>query len=206
MALQVIGAGLGRTGTASLKQALEELLGGPCYHMFEVGNRADDPAVWADAYEGKMPDWGSFFSGFEATVDWPAAPFWREMSEAFPDALILLSVRDPDDWWKSASDTIFVAIETYFRPDAPADDWTRMGRNMMNAFTPGWRDEEAAKAAYVAHNEHVRATAPRDRLLEWTMTDGWEPICAALGRPVPARPFPHTNTTADVRTALGLDT
>jgi hypothetical protein len=143
MGLRVIGAGLGRTGTNSLKLALEELLGGPCYHTFEVRERPDDPDVWADAYAGRLPDWKAFFAEYRASVDWPAAPFWRELSEVFPDAIILLSVRDADGWWKSASETIFPALETYFARDAPADGWTGMGRGMMVAFTPAWRDEAA---------------------------------------------------------------
>jgi hypothetical protein len=203
--LKVIGAGLGRTGTMSLKLALEELLGGRCYHMLEVRERPEDPDVWGDAYEGRLPDWSSFFEGYEATVDWPAAPFWREMSEAFPEAPILLSVRDADAWWKSASNTIFIALETYFKPDAPDDGWTRMGRGMVNAFTPDWRDEAAAKAAYLAYNDHVRDTAPPGRLVEWKPGDGWGPICAALGLVVPDHPFPHVNTTAQTRAELGLD-
>ena len=206
MGLQIIGAGLGRTGTTSLKLALEDLLGGRCYHMLEVRERPADPDVWGDAYEGRLPDWGAFFEGYAATVDWPAAPFWKEMSEAFPRAPIVLSVRDPDDWWKSASSTIFVALETYFAPDAPADGWTRMGVGMMERFTPRWRDEAAAKAAYLAYNDHVRANAPADRLVEWTPDDGWGPICDALDLGVPDHPFPHKNTTAEARAGLGLDT
>ncbi len=205
MGLQVIGAGLGRTGTASLKRALEELLGGPCYHMFEVRERPDDPNVWADAYAGRLPDWRTFFADYRATVDWPAAPFWRELSVAFPDAMILLSVRDVDAWWTSASNTIFPALATYHEPDAPDDGWTGMGRGMMAAFASQWRDESAAKAAYLAYNDRVRTTAPSDRLVEWRTGDGWGPICAALGIDAPAHPFPHVNTTAETRAELGLD-
>jgi len=128
MGLRVIGAGLGRTGTTSLKAALEELLGGPCYHMFEVRERPDDPDAWGDAFEGRPPAWSTFFDPYRATVDWPAAPFWSDLSAVFPDAVILLSVRDPDSWWRSVSSTIFPALATYFAPDAPADGWTRMGR------------------------------------------------------------------------------
>ncbi len=93
MTLQLIGAGLGRTGTTSLKAALESLLGGPCYHMVEVRERPADPDVWADAYAGRGPDWATFFEGYHACVDWPAAPLWPRIAEAFPDAPILLSVR-----------------------------------------------------------------------------------------------------------------
>jgi hypothetical protein len=205
MGLRVIGAGLGRTGTNSLKLALEELLGGPCYHMFEVRERPDDPDVWAAAYAGRLPDWQTFFANYRASVDWPAAPFWRELSEVFPDAIILLSVRDADAWWKSASNTIFPALETYFAPDAPADGWTGMGRGMMAAFTSEWRDEAAAKDAYLAYNDRVRSTAPADRLVEWHTGDDWDPICAALGMDTPTHSFPHVNTTAQTRAELGLD-
>jgi len=205
MGLRIIGAGLGRTGTTSLKLALEQLLGGRCYHMLEVRDRPEDADVWGDAYEGRLPNWGAFFEGFDAAVDWPSAPFWRELSEAFPDAPILLSVRDADAWWKSVSSTIFIALATYFAPDAPDDGWTRMGRGMMTGFTPDWQDEEGAKSAYLAYNDHVRATAPADRLVEWSPGDSWEPICSALGLDVPDLPFPHVNTTVETRAELGLD-
>jgi hypothetical protein len=204
MTLRVVGAGLGRTGTTSLKQALEQLLGGPCYHMLEVRERSADPDIWGDAYEGRLPAWDHFFDGYRACVDWPAAPFWYEISSTFPDALILLSVRDADAWWKSVSNTIFLALATYFAPDAPDDGWTRMGRGMMTAFTPGWQEEASAKSAYLTHNELVRSTAPKGRLLEWHPEEGWEPICAALHVDVPDQPFPHTNTTAQARDELGL--
>lgn len=205
MTLQVVGAGLGRTGTTSLKQALEQLLDGPCYHMLEVRERPGDPDAWGDAYEGRPPAWVRFFDGYSATVDWPAAPFWAEISRAFPDALILLSVRDPDLWWKSVSGTIFPALATFFAPDAPDDGWTRMGRGMMTTFTPGWQDEASAKSAYLAHNDLVRTTAPKGRFLEWRPEEGWGPICSALHLDIPGQPFPHSNTTAQARDELGLE-
>ncbi len=205
MALRVIGAGLGRTGTTSLKQALEQLLGGPCYHMLEVRERTADPDAWGDAYEGRLPAWDSFFDGYRATVDWPAAPFWSEISKAFPDALILLSVRDPDVWWRSASATIFPALATYFAPDAPDDGWTRMGRGMMTHFTPEWQNEASAKSAYLAHNEHVRATVPKERFLEWRPEEGWDPICRALHLDVPDQSFPYINTTTEAQSELRMD-
>jgi hypothetical protein len=205
MGLQIIGAGLGRTGTMSLKLALQDLLGGRCYHMDEVQQRAGDPDVWGEASAGNLPDWNRFFDGYVAAVDWPAAPFWRELSDAFPDAPILLSVRDVDAWWKSASRTIFIALATYFSPTAEDNGWTRMGRGMMEQFSPEWFDEASAKTAYLAYNEHVRATAPPGRLFEWTAGEGWGPLCAALGVDVPDHPFPHVNKEADTRASLGLD-
>ena len=206
MTLRVVGAGLGRTGTTSLRLALEELLGGACYHMATVSTRPQDPTVWADAYAGQLPDWSRFFAGYAATVDWPSAPFWPKIADAFPQALILLSVRDADAWWTSVSSTIFPAMAgAYFTPDSNDDGWTRMARGMMAAFSPDWQDEAAAKAAYLDYNDHVRRSAPASRLLEWQATDGWGPLCEALGVNIPERAFPHLNSTQDSRRQLGLD-
>jgi Sulfotransferase domain len=205
MALRVIGAGLGRTGTTSLKAALEELLDAPCYHMGEVSKRDDDPTVWADAYEGRFPAWEGFFGEYCASVDWPSAPFWPQLADAFPDAVIVLSVRDADQWWRSVSSTIFPAMaDAYFSPDSKDDDWTRMCRGMMAAFSAQWQEESAAKAAYLAYNNHVRATAPADRLVEWSAGDGWGPLCEALELEQPGHAFPHLNRTADARAEMGM--
>ncbi|HUI26312.1 MAG TPA: sulfotransferase, partial [Candidatus Kryptonia bacterium] len=109
--MRLIGAGLGRTGTMSLKLALERLLGAPCYHMLEVFGHPDHIAAWHAAADGRMPDWRALLADYAAAVDWPAAAFWPELSAAFPDAVVLLSVRDPQLWWQSASETIFPASQ-----------------------------------------------------------------------------------------------
>ena len=202
--MRVVGAGLGRTGTNSLKVALEQLLGEPCYHMSEVFSRPEHPALWGAAYDGHEPDCDELFTGFAAAVDWPAAGLWSEIADAYPDSLILLSVRDPDSWWRSASATIFAAMAKALAED-PDSDWTQMAEKMLTAFTPAWRDETAAKAAFVAHYDRVRAVAPADRLLEWRPGDGWGPICERLGVAVPDEPFPHTNTTEDFQAMLGRE-
>jgi len=201
MALKVVGAGLGRTGTHSLKLALEQLTGGRCYHMVEVFGRPDDPAVWTAAFRGQPPDWTSFLADYDAVADWPACACWRELAAAFPDAPVLLSSRDPDSWWRSASSTIFLGMDA----EGDASAWTEMAMTMLEGFTPDWRDEGAAKAAFVAHNDAVRAEIPADRLIDWRPGDGWEPICRALGIAVPDEPFPHVNTTAEFRARFGLD-
>lgn len=193
MALRVIGAGVGRTGTTSLKSALEILLGGRCYHMFEVMPRPADIPVWHAASSGIMPDWSSFLHEFEAAVDWPAAAFWAELAEAFPDALIVLSTRDPEAWWRSASQTIFPTIR-----EAEPGPWRAMVCDLLaRRFTADIADKTAAIAAFEAHNAHVRATAPAARLIEWNAAAGWAPLCEALDLPIPDRPFPHTNTSAE---------
>jgi hypothetical protein len=208
MTLRVVGAGLGRTGTHSLKLALEQLLDGPCYHMSELIGREDDTAVWAAATRGEDVDWARFLSDFAATVDWPACAFWEPIAAAHPDAVVLLSMREsPEAWWKSVERTIVQALQ---RP-VPDDDeaWAERRRMVIamveSTFTPDWRDRDGAIAGYLRHNDRVRETVSADRLVEWRPGDSWGPICAALGVEIPAEPFPHTNTTADFRAQSGLD-
>lgn len=203
MPLKVVGAGLGRTGTHSLKLALESLLGERCYHMIEVFGNPDHVPMWHQAALGQMPDWEELFAGYGAAVDWPAAAFWEEQSEAFPDALILLSTRDSAGWWRSCDSTIFQVFRK--ADDTMPAEWTAMVTELFGKFAGGTLDEASAISAYERHNAHVRATAPADRLLEWHPGDGWEPICGALGVPVPDEPFPHVNTTAEFRSMAGLE-
>jgi len=209
MALRVVGAGLGRTGTASLQLALQQLLDGRCYHMAEVFGRPDDIPVWHAAVNGSPPDWDGFFADFVATVDWPACAFWNELAAANPDAIVLLSTRSSTDaWWKSADDTIFQVSNRKIPPDAPPmfAAQTAMAKDMFaNTFTRDWEQETAAKHAYEQHNDAVRAGVDPARLVEWQPGDGWQPLCAALDVPVPDDPFPHVNTTADFRAMSGLD-
>jgi hypothetical protein len=209
MTLRVVGAGLGRTGTASLQLALQQLLDGRCYHMGETFGRPDDIPVWHAAVNGSSPDWNAFLSEYVAAVDWPACAFWRELAAANPDAVVLLSTRSsPDAWWRSAHDTIFQVSKREIPPDAPPVFGAQraMATDMFaNTFTPGWEDESTAKRAYEAHNAAVRAEVAPARLVEWQPGDGWEPLCTALAVPVPDDPFPHVNSTADFRAMIGLD-
>jgi Sulfotransferase domain len=208
MALRVVGAGLGRTGTHSLKLALEQLLGGPCYHMSELIEREDDTAVWARAVDGEEVDWNAFLSEFSATVDWPACAFWEPIAAAHPDAIVVLSMREsPEAWVASFERTIAQALQNPVPPDDEA--WVERRRMVLSmiesTFTPEWRDSDAAKAAYIRHNDRVREGVPAERLVEYRAGDGWEPLCTALGVEIPEAPFPHTNTTADFRTSSNLD-
>ena len=205
MTLRVVGAGLGRTGTSSLKLALERLLGGRCYHMSEVFARPDDTDVWRRAYLGEAVDLAPVFDEFVAAVDWPAAGLWDRLAARFPDAVVLLSSRPADDWWVSADATILrtarAGAEREAMPAAAAP-WLDMADAMFGAFGP-IDDEAGAKAAFVAHNAAVRAAVPADRLVEWSPGDGWAPLCAALDVTEPDEPFPHTNTTAEFRDRHG---
>jgi hypothetical protein len=204
MALRVVGAGIGRTGTTSLKAALERLLGGPSYHMIELVGHPEHIPVWQAAADEQPVDWHRLFEHHAATVDWPGGSFWREISAAFPDAVVLLSTRaDAETWWRSASDTIFRGLRD--GPPAPGmEDWYRLMMSILDRrFTPDWDVADAAKAAYLRHNDEVRAGVAPGRLVEWQPGDGWGPLCAALGVPVPDDEFPHANTTADFHAMRG---
>lgn len=206
MTLQVVGSGLGRTGTKSLKEALEVLLDGPCYHMMEVFGHPDHPARWEAAMRGEPVDWDDLLEGYRAAVDWPSAACWKELAEANPDAIILHSERPAEDWFRSASSTIFVALTGGGRREDFPEPWFAMVEAMMaERFTADFLDHDAAVAAYERWNADVRANADPDRLVVWRTGDGWEPICAALGVPVPEQPFPHTNTTEEFRRFAGYD-
>jgi hypothetical protein len=189
--LKIVGAGLGRTGTTSLKLALEMLLGGRCYHMAEVSARPDHAHIWSQAYNGKLPDWSGLFDGYAATVDWPGATFWETLMTNYPNALVVLSIRDPQSWWESCHETIFQVLD---KPDA-TPEWKVMIKNMFAAHklhVPIARDR--AIKAFTDHNQKVMETVPEDRLLIWQASEGWDPLCKALQCAIPAEPFPRINT------------
>jgi hypothetical protein len=167
--------------------------------MIEVFPRPAHLGLWAAAARGERVDWHALLDGFTAAVDWPPAAFWKEIAEAFPESIIVLSTRaTAESWWESASETIFRRATA--ERSAPI---ATMVDAIFNArFTTALHDREAAIAAYERHNAEVRATAPRERLVEWTPNDGWGPLCRALGMAVPAEPFPHVNTMDDFRTRV----
>lgn len=195
MALRVLGVGLGRTGTSSLRVALEMLLGEPCYHMREVITRQPEHIqIWHDAALGNMPDWDALFADYAATVGPPPAWFWPELLAAFPDALVLLSIRDAQTWWDSASQTIFKTDESA----TMSDTFKAMTKAVYTSLgLVNRQDRETAIRISEAHNTAVREAVPAERLLIWQVGDGWAPICEALDLPVPDVPFPHTNTRAE---------
>jgi len=204
--LLVIGAGPGRTSTLSLKQALETLLGGKCYHMKEVlaqGCFQD----WTDVAHGK-PDWDKIFNGFNATTDWPACQYFEELMVKYPSAKVILSVRSADSWYKSASDTILgPGSPAYFKLlwiIPPLKKFQIMWAALFPKFWLGKpvapiTDKQAFIEAYEAWNEHVKRTVPANKLLIHQASEGWEPICKFLGKPVPDEPYPHVNDTAAMK-------
>ena len=201
MALKVIGAGFGRTATASLKYALETLLAAPCYHMSEVLGKDGHIDLWLEAALGK-PDWHTIFDGYAATVDFPAANYWRELAEAFPDAKVLLSVRDAEKWFQSTQETIF--SQTLQELQAKTK-WGRMIKATIDDHLGGvMNDREALISAYQVHNHAVKNAFDDSRLLVFEAKQGWGPLCSFLGVEIPEEPFPHINSKEEFDTIFEM--
>ena len=212
--VKVIGAGFGRTGTMSLKAALERLGFGPCYHMVEVFEHPEHADVWLAAWRGEPVDWDAFLAGYGATVDWPACTFYEELMERYPEAKVLLSVRDPERWYESTRSTIYE-----LNVGIPSSPLYRIGYAFAGLFVPGvfgvgrmggeiiWQgtfddrfeDRAHAIAVFDRHNEGVRHRVPEDRLLVYEVKQGWGPLCEFLGVEEPDEPFPRLNDTAEMR-------
>jgi hypothetical protein len=203
MTLQVIGAGLGRTGTMSLKLALERLGVGPCYHMAELMMNPDRAPLWVAAADGK-PDWEAIFAGYSSTTDYPACLYWRELAVAYPSAKLILTKRDTQKWFESTQATIFsdamsarilgTPIEPFFRKTV----WRDFGERIHDrAFMTAYFDE---------HNAAVEAGVAKKRLLVYDVAHGWEPLCEFLRVPVPDSPFPKVNSREEMQTRMAKPT
>jgi len=203
--MKIIGAGFGRTGTISLKQAFE-YLGYPCYHMQEVMAAYDRGHVeqWDAALSGKVIDWDALFSGYEATVDFPACVFYQQLMEAFPDAVVVLSVRDPQGWWRSYSKLLGLVAKARFFNFVPMfRKFSAMNIHLIDYVFDGSMDEDSCIGHYIRHIEEVKATVPAERLLVYSVSEGWEPLCLFLGQQVPNIPFPHANAgIGELRTKI----
>ena len=199
--VQIIGAGMGRTSTMSLKQALEILGFDPCHHMMEMRNVPDTSDGWRRAALAEDVDFAELLAGYKASCDWPSAAFWRELRGVFPDAKVILTERPDEKWWQSISSTIFKSIRM-----PPTEDMSPervVQRAMAKAviidktFDGKVDDREHVLRVYRAHNAAVKAEVPAAQLLVFEGADGWEPLCTFLGVRIPDQPYPSTNTTAD---------
>ncbi|RWM24534.1 sulfotransferase family protein [Mesorhizobium sp.] len=200
MSIRVMGTGFGRTGTDSMREALTMLGFGPCHHMYEVIRNEEQKRLWRALARGAAPDWDRLFAGYKSCVDWPSAHYWRELIEAYPQARVILTWRSPESWWESFAKTILPAI-------SDSQDQESLGIALIAKQVFGGRphDRAHAIAVYEANVEAVLRSVPAERLLVHKLGDGWEPLCAHLGVPVPAEPYPNRNTTKEFRTALSLN-
>ena len=197
MVIQLVGAGLPRTGTSSLREALRHLLGAPVHHMSEVFAHPEQAATWARAIEGEPPVWDEFLAEYAAGVDAPFSNCWRELAAAYPEAPVLLSHRgDPEVWLRSMEATVLPRTREMLAGD-DTDPVVPLFRVLFRDVVTDLGDRDALVAAYERRLREVRAEVPADRLVEWQPEDGWGPLGAALDLPVPDRPFPHENSTAD---------
>jgi hypothetical protein len=199
MALDVVGVGLGRTGTLSLKVALEMLGFKPCYHMVEVWANPASIGDWLEAANGR-PDWQKIFDGFSATVDYPGCHFWRELTAAYPKAKVVLTVRDPEGWFESTQATIFSPQLRDRVGVSPAAEFLQ--KTVWDAFGSRIDDRDHMIAMFERHSAEVRRAIPSDRLLVLEVAQGWEPLCEFLGVPVPNKPFPRLNSRDELGAAL----
>lgn len=205
MTLRVLGAGFGRTGTVSLQRALEQLGVGPCYHMFEVAKHPEHAPAWLAAVRGARVDWRALLAGYAAAVDWPACVLWRELTAEYPEARVILTVRDSASWYASFRETILPRVENL--PPIASLAMRALydvGREVIlrRTFAGGAADAASAIAAYEAHNAEVVAALEGPRLLVYDVAQGWEPLCRFLGVPAPEAPFPHVNARAEFTDAL----
>lgn len=198
--LDVIGTGFGRTGTASLKAALEHLGFGPCYHMFEVIAQPERMTHWARALDGGGVDWDEVFGGYRSTVDWPGCAFWRELTETYPDARVILTVRDPQRWYDSTHDTIYQLAKAESGTHDSDDPFLPTVKKMIweGTFDGRFEDREHAIEVFEHHNAEVRRAISSDRLLVYQVGQGWQPLCDFLGVDVPDEEFPHVNDAASL--------
>lgn len=197
MALEIIGAGFGRTGTYSLKAALERLSFGPCHHMSEVIGDPEQIRLWNEAAEGR-PDYARIFAGFRSAVDFPVSAFWQEALAANPGAKVILSDRDPEDWYGSFSQTILpLILDRASWPDERRSWFEMIDRVIIGRAFGGRTDREGILAAYSANAAAAREFVSEGRALVFRARDSWEPLCRFLGVEVPDEPYPMTNPRAE---------
>jgi hypothetical protein len=204
--MKLIGAGMPRTGTLTQKLALELLGLGPCYHMVDVLADLGQATLWERALDGEAP-WEEIFDGFGSTVDWPGGYFYRELIDVYPQAKVLLSVREPEQWERSMRETVWAVrhgeslIRLLSSAQAHIDPRWRGFLRMIDrlvwegrgTFAAGHERPQQLIEAMLRHNEEVKRNVPPERLLVWSVTEGWEPLCEFLQLPVPDEPFPHLN-------------
>jgi len=194
MTMTVIGAGVGRTGTYSLKLAINQLGFGPCHHMEAVlHNMPSQVPLWSAALEGS-PDWDAIYDGFGSAVDWPTAAYFRELLETYPEARFVLTLRDPENWADSFGATIYKLIAGRDQGPPEMKGWLDMVDAVIaRTGFPAGLDRDGLVAGFIAHNEAVKAAIPASQLLVFEVKQGWSPLCEFLDAPVPDEPFPRTN-------------
>ena len=196
MPLHVIGSGLGRTGTKSLQTSLNMLGFGPCHHMAEVWAHPESMRLWIEAATG-APVWDEIFADYRSAVDYPSAAYWEDLSERYPDAKVIHTIRDPEAWFDSTQATIFAADGPVERAINSDERVGRFFRSFLGELIHHLHDRTFLMEYARRHTEIVKAKIAPDRLLIYQVADGWDPLCRFLGVPVPSKTYPVENTRAE---------
>jgi hypothetical protein len=217
MSIKVIGAGFPRTGTNSLKRSLEMLGVSKCYHMKELLTHPDQLPLWLRLEDTGTTDWDTLYNGFQGSVDFPCYPFYQQHLEKYPEAKVILTIRDFDSWYKSVTSTIWTA-----GPQNLGQKLAMMGRMLTDSrvkkvigcikfvkrmiwqkeFKGRFEDVAFVKEVFNQHIEKVKSNVPSDQLLVYDVREGWGPLCQFLGVPEPAEPLPHLNKRENFKTML----
>lgn len=193
MSLKVIGAGMGRTGTMSLKLALERIGFGPCYHGSDLVSKPADWPHWQDAIDGQLGHFEEIFRDYASVTDAPGWFFFRQLSDIYPDAKVILTVRDPDGWFESTQETVLSDRIGAMLTKAPKPLFSIVHTMFLRRAGPRMHDRDYMIDWFERHNEDVCRAIKPERLLIYEAAQGWAPLCRFLGVPVPEEPFPRSN-------------
>jgi hypothetical protein len=202
MTLEVIGVGMPRTGTLSLKTALEQLGFGPCHHMVELFAHPEQWPHWNRIGDGEDIEWEDIFGRYRAVTDAPGVYFWRDLVERYPDAKVILTERDPERWYDSMQSTIFSPKHREIMGATPVGaligklaqrSWPGRNSNLSHGPPP----RELMVKMFNDHSDAVRAEIAPERLLVYQVAQGWGPLCDFLGVPIPETDFPRLNSSEE---------
>lgn len=199
MTLKIIGAGMGRTGTASLKVALETLGVGHCYHMSEVLKNPEYTKDWINAAGGHA-DWDKIFHGYSATVDNPGCNYWKALADYYPEAKVILTVRDADKWFDSTNETIHSLEFASFIKNSPFGEMVQ--KTIWDFMEQRMQDRDYMIDFFNKRTSEIKNYIAPERLLVYQVSEGWQPLCEFLNIAVPETDFPRINSRDETKQML----
>lgn len=208
MSIKIIGAGFPRTGTNSLKRSLEMLGYEKTYHFKDLMNVPTNLPYWQELQATGNMKWDEIYDGYQASVDFPCYPWYKEHMARYPDAKVIMTVRSFESWYESMRKTIYVS-----GPQTPIAKISLLSKMLFSArlrnlfkcikfvknflfniqFEGKFDDKEFVRSVWEKHIAEVKAHVPSDKLLVFEVKDGWKPLCEFLGVPEPPEPLPHLN-------------
>lgn len=206
MPLKIIGAGFGRTGTLSMVRALEEPKFFPCHHMVETRKNPSELPYWRPTLDGSIVDWRKLFNGYQARIDWPGAAYWKKLSTAFPASKVILTIRDPEQWYESFLATIHISMGRgrWDYNDGHQRAVSKLAYEILcvGIFENRTTDKDFMISRFLKHRDEVVNSIEPRRLLEFDISEGWSPLCGFLEVETPDTDFPRGKSTQDFRTKM----